>query len=172
MRTYQFFLKFLRIAVLVVTASAAQAEQLATPVGDVVLLIKGQMTQTNTPDGAAFDLDMLRKIGAVTFSTSTPWTDGVQTFTGVSLKQLLIHVGATPASLMVTAINEYQIAVPATDAVDDGPILAWEQSGKLLSIREKGPLWLIYPFDLKKEYQTEEVQSRAVWQVVQIDLKP
>ena len=172
MRTFQSFLKFLQLAVFFVTASAAQAEQLAGPAGDVVLVIKGQMTQTNTPDGAAFDLDMLRKIGAVTFSTSTPWTDGVQTFTGVPLSQLLIHLGATPASLTVTAINEYQIEVPASDAVDDGPILAWEQSGKLLTKRAKGPLWLIYPFDIKTEYQTEQVQSRAVWQVVQIDLKP
>jgi hypothetical protein len=153
-------------------ASAVRADHLATPVGDVVLTVKGHMTQTNMADGAAFDLDMLRKIGTVTFATSTPWTEGVQEFTGVPLNQLLVHIGAAPASLTVTAINEYQIDVPASDAVDDGPILAWEQSGKLLSIREKGPLWLIYPFDAKSEYQTEKFHARAVWQVVQIDLQP
>jgi hypothetical protein len=158
--------------VIVLGASVANADHLPVPAGDVILTVKGEMTQANTPDGAELDLEMLRRIGTVTFSTSTPWTDGVQDFTGVPLNQLLVHLGAKPESMTVTAINEYQIKVPGTDAVDGGPILAWEQGGKLLSIREKGPLWLIYPFDSKAEYQREEIHARAVWQVVQIDLIP
>lgn len=168
----QTFLKSLVLVCVLGFAAGANADHLPAPEGDVVLTIKGQMTQTNMPDGAQFDLDMLRKIGTVTFSTSTPWTEGVQEFTGVPLNQMLVHIGAEPVSMTVMAINEYQITVPASDAVDDGPILAWEQSGKLLSVREKGPLWLIYPFDSKSDYQKEEIHARAVWQVVQIDLVP
>ena len=167
-----FMLKCLLALCLTCGAFSANADHLSAPMGDVILTVKGQMTQSNIPGGAAFDLDMLKKIGMVTFSTSTPWTKGVQTFTGVPLNQLLIHTGAAPTRLKVAAINEYQVEVPASDAVDGGPILAWEQSGKLLSAREKGPLWLIYPFDQKSEYRTEEIHSRAVWQVVQIELIP
>lgn len=152
-------------------AGIAKADHLETPVGDVILTISGQMTQSNSALGAEFDLAMLRKIGTVTFSTSTPWTEGVQEFTGVPLSQLLVHIGARPSSLIVSAINEYQIEIPASDAVSDGPILAWDQAGKLLSVREKGPLWLIYPFDSKSAYQTDVIRARAVWQVVRIDLK-
>lgn len=172
MRYVRSFLMAVSLAVAVVTAAAAQAEPLLPPIGDVVLTINGQMAQTNAASAALFDLDMLRGIGAVTFSTSTPWTVGVQDFTGVPLNQLLSRIGANPANLKISAINEYEVEVPASDAVNDGPILAWAQNGKLLSLREKGPLWLIYPFDSKKEYQTEEIQARAVWQVVQIDLLP
>lgn len=154
------------------SATGVYADHLTAPKGEVVLIIKGKMTQPNMPEGAQFDLDMLRKIGTVTFSTTTPWTEGVQDFSGVPLNQMLVHIGAEPGSMTVKAINEYQITVPGSDAVDDGPILAWEQSGKLLSVREKGPLWLIYPFDSKPEYQKEEIHARAVWQVVQIDLMP
>ena len=168
----QFSLKKTCAFVLLFWAFAANADHLSAPLGDVILTVKGQMTQTNTPEGASFDLDMLQKVGTVTFSTTTPWTEGVQTFTGVPLNHLLMHIGAAPSRMKVAAINEYQVEVPATDAVDGGPILAWEQSGRMLSIREKGPLWLVYPFDSKSEYRTEEIHSRAVWQVVQIELIP
>lgn len=172
MRPIQILLKCLFVVIALLSAWDAKADHLSRPLGDVILTIKGPMTQSISPNGAKFDLDMLRKIGTVTFSTETPWTKGVQGFTGVPLNQLLTHIGAAPSSLMVTAVNEYQVKVPASDAVDGGPILAWEENGKLLSAREKGPLWLIYPFDAKSEYRTDEIHSRAVWQVVRIELVP
>lgn len=172
MRPIQYFLKSLCTIALTSWALMANAEHMAAPMGDVILTIKGQMSQSNISEGAAFDLAMLQKVGTVTFSTSTPWTEGVQVFTGLPLNQLLAHIGATPTRLKVAAINEYRVEVPASDAIEGGPILAWEQSGKLLSTREKGPLWLLYPFDSKAEYRTEKIHSRAVWQVVQIDLIP
>ncbi len=166
----RFFVTFLVATAL--WSGLGKADHLQSPRGEVILTITGPMTQTNISEGAAFDLDMLSKIGTVTFSTSTPWTEGVQEFTGVPLSQLLVHIGAMPTNLIVSAINEYQIEIPATDAVSDGPILAWDQGGKQLSVREKGPLWLIYPFDLKASYQTDAIYARAVWQVVKIDLLP
>lgn len=172
MRLIRCVLQYLAFVLALSLATAAQADQYPAPTGDVILTVNGEMAKTNTPTGAVFDLDMLREIGSVTFSTSTPWTEGVQSFTGVPLHQLLVHIAAKPSRLTVTAINEYQIEIPASDAIEGGPILAWEQSGKLLSVREKGPLWLVYPFDSKSTYQTEEIHARAVWQVVQIDLMP
>ena len=165
-------LKFLLVVIGLGSANVACADHLPAPTGDVILTVNGQMSLTNTPDGAALNLEMLRRIGSVTFATSTPWTDGVQQFTGLPLNQLLAHLGAEPGSMTVSAINEYQVKVPGSDAVEGGPILAWDQGGKLLSVRDKGPLWLIYPFDSKVEYQREEIHARAVWQVVQIDLLP
>ena len=153
-------------------ASVAFADGVPSPVGAVILTIKGQMTQATPLEEARFDLESLQKIGVVTFTTTTPWTEGAQQFTGVPLNKLLIHIGATASRLRVTAINEYQVEVPASDAVDGGPILAWAQNDNLLSVREKGPLWLMYPFDTKEEYRTEEVHSIAVWQVEQIELLP
>ncbi len=160
------------LLLIVAMSSAVLADQLASPKGTVILTVTGPMQHTNIPNGAEFDIDMLRSIGSVTVSTTTPWTDGVQVFAGVPMNQLLKAIAAAPGSMTVTAINEYQVVIPASDAVDGGPILAWEQNGKQLSIREKGPLWLIYPFDANADYQKEEIHARAVWQVVQIDLLP
>ena len=37
-----------------------------------------------------------------------------------------------------------------------------------MSVREKGPLWVIYPFDSDPEYQTEVIYSRSIWQLDRI----
>ncbi|MFM7446066.1 MAG: oxidoreductase, partial [Tabrizicola sp.] len=57
-----------------------------------------------------------------------------------------------------------------SDAVEGGPILAYLQNGEPMSVREKGPLWVVYPYDLKAEYQTEVTFSRSIWQLVRLDL--
>ncbi len=151
---------------------AVTAENLPIPEGEIILTITGPMIDGNTPDGAIFDLALLETLGTASFATSTQWTEGVLEFKGVSLLRLLDAIGADPTALEVIAINEYQINVPASDAVDGGPILAWQQSGKLLSVREKGPLWLIYPYDKSEAYRTDEIYARSVWQVVKINLLP
>lgn len=148
------------------------AEPLPMPAGEIILTITGAMDARNTPDGAIFDRALLETLGTASFETSTQWTEGISEFKGISLYRLLDAIGADPTALEVIAINEYQVDVPASDAIDGGPILAWQQSGKLLSVREKGPLWLIYPYDVSEAYRTDEIYARSVWQVVKINLLP
>ena len=150
----------------------AAADPMPLPVGDVILTVTGAMTSGNTRDGAIFDLALLETFGTASFQTSTQWTEDVSEFKGISLHRLLEKIGADPTAMEVVAINEYQVDVPASDAIEGGPILAWQQSGKLLSVREKGPLWLIYPYDASEIYRTDEIYARSVWQVVQINLLP
>jgi hypothetical protein len=69
----------------------------------------------------------------------------------------------------MTAINDYMIEVPVSDAVEGGPIIAFEMDGKPMSVRDKGPLWLIYPFDSNPDYQTEVFYSRSIWQLNRIE---
>jgi hypothetical protein len=39
-----------------------------------------------------------------------------------------------------------------------------------MSVREKGPLWVIYPFDDVPEYQNETIYSRSIWQLDRIEV--
>ena len=67
--------------------------------------------------------------------------------------------------MQAIASNDYVITIPASDAVEGGPILAYLVDGELISLRENGPVWLIYPFDSNPAYQTEVIYSRSVWQL-------
>ncbi|MEC8574513.1 MAG: oxidoreductase, partial [Pseudomonadota bacterium] len=37
-----------------------------------------------------------------------------------------------------------------------------------MSLRDKGPLWIVYPFDSDPAYQTEAIYSRSIWQLEEI----
>ena len=49
--------------------------------------------------------------------------------------------------------------------------MAFLNNGEPMSIRDKGPLWIIYPFDDNPDYQTEVIYSRSIWQLDQIHVE-
>ncbi|MFN3832683.1 MAG: molybdopterin-dependent oxidoreductase [Allorhizobium sp.] len=149
------------------TATAALA--LDTPTGPVVLTVKGAISNTNAGDTAQFDLAMLEKLKGRKGEMETPWTEGKVTFEGPLLREVLAAAGATGANLKVRALNDYAADVPADDAKLD-TILATKLNGKAMSIRDKGPLMLVYPFDLDAGLYNEKYFSRSVWQIKEIEV--
>ncbi|MEP1962639.1 oxidoreductase [Tateyamaria sp.] len=140
------------------------------PAGDVLLSISGDITKTNIEDKFVLDRDMLTGLPATSFETSTIWTDGVHTFTGVSFVDLAAEIGAEEGQFMAIAINDYTVKIPSTDAVENGPIIAYQMDGKEMSVRDKGPLWVVYPYDSNANYRTEVIYSRSIWQLDRIDV--
>jgi hypothetical protein len=130
-----------------------------------VLIVSGPDTER------AFSLDDLRAMEQETFETTTIWTEGVQVFTGVPLSALVSQFGITEGELIATAINEYAISFPVEDALKEGPIVAFLRNGNEMSIRDKGPLWIVYPYDSSEEYQSEVVHARSIWQLYRITFK-
>lgn len=152
--------------------SATVAKALDPAVGDVVLTVSGAIAQTNARDTAEFDIAMLESIGTVTFETSTTWTKGVQTFTGVELSDLFDVLGVSGSLLKASAVNDYAVEIPTRDAVEGGPIVAFLRNGEVMSLRDKGPLWIVYPYDHSSEDRTEVIYSRSIWQLDRIEVLP
>ena len=68
------------------------------------------------------------------------------------------------------AVNNYSVPIPVADAVEGGPLLAFEINGAAMSIRDKGPLWIVYPYDSKTDYQSETIYSRSIWQLNRLQI--
>lgn len=150
----------------------ASDEALPAPTGEIVLTVTGGITNSNAKDSAVFDMDLLRSLGETTVKTSTVWTDGIHTYSGVSLKTLLDRLGVTQGSLEMVAVNDYLADVPLSDATEGGPIVAYAVDGVAMPLRDKGPLWLIYPYDSDIKYRTEEIYARSIWQLNRINVVP
>lgn len=164
----------LRIAfstALALLLAAAPAAALEPPKGPVVLVVKGAIANTNSPDGAAFDMEMLEALPGRAAAMKTPWTDGTPEFKGPFGRALLEAVGATGSTLTVTALNDYSAEVPVEDFHAHDVILATRMNNQLMSIREKGPLFIIYPFDKEPDLYTERYFNRSVWQISTIEVK-
>lgn len=145
----------------------AQAE-IAAPKGEVVLTVGGAITETNSPEGAAFDMEMLQALPKSGFETTTTWTEGSHLFEGVSLKTLLDAVGASEGTITATALNNYSVEIPFDVVEDEVPIIAYHIDGETFSRRDKGPLWIVFPYDAGEKYQTELVYGWSIWQLAGI----
>lgn len=155
-------------AFLALSAMLPAHAELALPAGEPVLTVKGNITDTNTDGAATFDMAMLQALPATEFATSTNWTEGVKTFRGVPLKALLQSLGASGATITATALNNYSVDIPMEALTDEAPIVAYTIDGETFSRRDKGPLWIVFPYDSSTDYQTELVYGWSIWQLADL----
>lgn len=142
-----------------------------TPKGPILLTITGKTSATPVKVQALFDAVMLKEFPQHTVTAATPWTDDVTTFSGPLLRDILEHAGAYGTQLLMTAANKYQVTVPVSDTRNYDCILAMSQNGQVMTVRTKGPLWLIYPWDTNDALRTETYYSRSIWQLTTIDVQ-
>lgn len=152
-------------AALVATAFAGE---LPTPQDAVLLTVEGAVSNPNADGAALFDRAMLEALPVTEFETTTIWTEGSHRFTGVALGAVLDAVGARGAAIKAVALNDYSITMPMANAREDGPIIAYMMDGEEMSSRQKGPLWILFPFDDRPEYRTEQAYSWSIWQLARI----
>ncbi len=58
---------------------------------------------------------------------------------------------------------------PAEDVEKYPVLLAIEEDGKALTLRNKGPIWVIYPLSDHPELNIEQYHSLMVWQVLKLE---
>lgn len=161
----RFFLPLFFVSTL---SAGLGAQTLPKPKGPVILTVAGQINQRNAGDNAEFDAEMLDALPLTQFATASPWHANPVTFDGPSLKSILNAVGAQGKVLRMIAMNKYETMVPFDDAAEFEPVLARRADGKELTIRQKGPVFMIYPFDSKPKLKSDIYYSRSIWQLQKI----
>lgn len=143
-----------------------------------VLAVRAQSEVVLTVDGAIasstplnFSIEDLEALGIERVETVTPWHDGKNVFEGVSLAGLMAHVGAKGDTALVVALNNYVAEVPLSDFSLHPVILAYKLNGEFMSVADKGPLFIIYPFSDFPELQNEQSYARSAWQVRSITIE-
>lgn len=154
-----------------VAAVPGRAGSLPPPKGDIILTIDGAITNTTDGKQAEFDLAGLEALGLTAVETSTPWTDGVVRYEGVLARDLMKHVGATGSKLVATALNDYLAEIPLSDLTDYDVILAVKADGQYLPVRDKGPIFIVYPLDSDPALLNNTIYSRCVWQLARLTVQ-
>jgi len=135
-----------------------------------VLSVGGRVA---VPAGAGwhFTLEELEALGTEALDTTTPWTQGIQHFSGVPLRRLLEAVRASGTTLRMMALNDYAMRVPVEDALLHGALLATRQDGRPMRVRDRGPVWLLYPWSARPALNRNIYHMRAVWQLRRIEVE-
>jgi hypothetical protein len=152
-------------------AAAARAGSLPPPKSDVVLTVDGAIANTTDGKRAEFDLAALEALGVIVIETSTPWTDGVVRYEGVLARDLMKQVGASGTKVVATALNDYAAEIPLSDLTDHDVILALKANGQYLPIRDKGPIFIVYPLDSDPALLNNATYSRCVWQLARLTVQ-
>ena len=107
----------------------------------------------------------------VSVETTTPWYEGKVKFDGVPLTKLMKLVEAKGDRVSVIALNDYATEIPMADFGKYDVILALKRDGEYMPVRDKGPLFIIYPFDSNPELKSQTYYARSAWQVARIEVK-
>ena len=152
----------LTIAAMVLLASAGLASSQTQSTDKIVLSIEAGANTGKTVELSVADLE---KMGTTQIKTTTPWHEGIQVFEGVPLSRLMHHAAASGSRVQVIALNKYRTELPFSDFEKYRPILALKRNGQYMEVKDKGPLFIIYPFDEKPELKTEQFFGKSAWQV-------
>ncbi len=154
-----------RLFLLGLATTIGAGESLASQDGRPVLTLgAAESGQTNL---SLADLDAMAQ---TELRTTTPWTEGVVSWSGPRMLDLLRAQGMGAAeTVLAVAINDYAARIPMAELERLDPILATRLNGEILSRREKGPVFVMFDFDRLSATDHEIARNYAVWQLVRLE---
>ena len=113
----------------------------------------------------------LATVGLTAIVTATPWSVNAARFEGPRLDALLAMLGARGREVVLSALDGYSVTLSREFLERYGAILAMRQDGRPLSVRDRGPYWLMFPFDDHAELRNDRYYYQAIWQVNRIEVR-
>lgn len=161
------------IACLVGPGSASRAASCPLPVpdGPVILTITGELACGNADGEARFDRAMLEAHGMVRLQTHTHWHDDAVTFEGPLVRDVMAAVGAQGGHVEARALNDYAVEIPSADFERYDVLFALKLDGMYMRVRDKGPVWIVYPRDRHPELNSATFRDRWIWQLRSVDVR-
>lgn len=167
-----FFRKFLLLGICIICMlhsafGVALSSETSSP---PLLVVIAKNSEGGEKAFLRFDRKSLEAFPQRTIKTETPWTTGVTSFSGPLLRDVLQEVKTQGGTLKCTAVNDYSVTIPRQDSKLYDVIIAMKRNGENMSTREKGPLWIIYPWSENSSLWNETYFSRAIWQLRDIEI--
>ena len=159
------------VAATALSVAVGQVWAQGAPKGRVVLTVSGAIGKTNAGNTYQLDMAMVDAMPQHTFTTRTPWYDRAVTFSGPRLSDLVALVQGKGQVLHAAAINDYKITIPLSDTSAHPVIMASRIDGQRIPVREKGPLFVVYPFDSSAALRSSVYYERSIWQLKSIHIE-
>jgi hypothetical protein len=166
----RFLSSVIAAVVMTVSSLAAVAGPLGTPKDKPILEVAGSISATNKEGAAVFDREMLESLGMETITTTTPWHKGPVTFEGVPMAKVMKVVEAKGKTVRALALNDYETQIPMEDFSKFNVILALKRDGEYMPVRDKGPLFIVYPYDSNPELKSQTYYGRSAWQLKRLEI--
>lgn len=116
-------------------------------------------------------LDQLRAMESRDLRTGTPWTYGPSIFTGVTGRRFVEALGADGSEVVADALNDYHVTIPFDVFASDTLLIAYARDGEPMPVRDKGPIWIVFPFDAQELYRSDSYKAYAIWSLDHLEFR-
>ena len=138
---------------------------------ETILSVHGNTTEGGNYSAEYTSAEFLA-LPRVEVVTQNDYVDGLTTFSGPLLRSVFADLGLKETDqIELTALNDFSVTIPASDALNYDVILAVTREGAEMSVRDKGPIWVIYPMSDHSELQDPAYNNRLIWQLTKMSLK-
>lgn len=166
----RFFLKmtlFSRVAAIFAVAISFCTASAAEPILTVQVKNAGKDVETTH-----FSREDLLALHQFTLTTANDFVDGKPRFEGPLMRDLIAAVSGQHTEVArLFAENDYTVKISTQEFLDYDVVLALTQDGKRLSLRDMGPIWLIYPMSDHPELADPSNNNKLIWQLVRVELE-
>lgn len=136
--------------------------------------VSAESLKVTSEDGevlATFDQISIEALGMQELQTETPWTDGVVTFEGVSIKKILSEAGISGKGVSGLSMDDYAASLSAEVIETFDPIVATRMNGEPMVLENKGPFWIMFDFDDMPSNTSIEMRNLAVWHLNELEVE-
>ena len=137
---------------------------------EIALIISEHSGSVTKKHALQLTIKQLQALPQLEIKTQTRWTQGEKRFKGPLLRDVLALSAKKARYITAVAINGYRVDIPSQDYLNIDVILALTQADKPLTLRTKGPIWIIYPWSARPELEQGAYYSRAVWQLSTLEI--
>lgn len=95
-------------------------------------------------------------------------TGQVQDVSGPLLRDVFAAAGVSGTKITARALDGYELDIPMEDVQNFDVVAAIEVDGKPLSVRDRGPAWIVYPTVDHPELKDALYEARSVWQLKEL----
>lgn len=156
---------------LCVLPTPSVSNELPKPSSEVLLTVDGKINVMNGNGFAAFDRNMLNSLGVQSITTENPFEKGMHSFEGVLIRDILSATKAEGTVLRATGLDGYTVQIPIEDVQKYPVMLAMVWNGEVMRVRNRGPLWVIYPLSDYPELIEQKYSARSVWQLKKLTVE-
>lgn len=164
-------IKYIALSVLLLPCSLWAEPLLPEPTDEVILEISGDLNVSNVDGEAHFDRKMIAALPTQTIVTANHVVSQPTTYQGPVLSQLLDQLGAKGNTVIVTALDDYSAELKRSDLEKYGVLLATHENGKMMTIDDRGPFFIVFPFDDHQEIRSDLYYNMSVWQISTIEVE-
>lgn len=105
-------------------------------------------------------------------STSTPWHDDIAKYTGILIQNFLDqYEDGEFSEISISAMNGYTVDSDIRTFVNAGAMLVWLMNDAPISVHNKGPIVVIFPWSQNGSLREDIFTSLAVWHVNSIHIR-